>query len=63
MQIVKICKCEHEEFNHNFVEGDYWSLGQSCFKCPCNQFRPDNLLTLEKAIGSSVSVQKLQPPL
>lgn len=65
MQIVKICKCDHEEYQHNFDESNYWAVGQSCFVnyCPCNEFRPDNLRTLEKAIGPTVSVQKLRPPL
>lgn len=55
MSLVAICKCDHEEFNHNFV--------QSCFKCDCNKFIPDNLKMLEKAIGPTVSVQKSKPPL
>ena len=60
MQIVKVCECKHEEFNHNFVESDYWAVGQSCFKCHCNQFKADNLLTLEKVIGPTVSVQDVR---
>jgi hypothetical protein len=63
MPIVTICKCDHEEYNHNFDENMTWAVGQSCFKCDCNQFRADNLRTLEKAIGPTVSVQKLRPPL
>lgn len=63
MALVRVCKCDHEEFNHNFIEGDYWAVGQSCFRCACNEFRPDNLKMLEKAIGPIVSVQKLRPPL
>lgn len=63
MALVKICKCDHEEFNHNFVENDYWAVGQSCFMCPCAQFVADNLKMLEKAIGPTVSVQKMRPPL
>ena len=63
MQIVKICQCDHEEFNHNFDEAQLWAVGQSCFKCICNQFQADNLKTLEKAIGPTVSVQNLRPPL
>jgi hypothetical protein len=61
MQIVKICQCEHEEYEHNFDDEKTWAVGQSCFKCGCNQFRADNLLTLEKAIGPTVSVQDVRP--
>lgn len=63
MVLVRICKCDHEEFNHNFDENMAWAVGQSCFNCQCNQFQPDNLKMLEKAIGPTVSMQKLRPPL
>ncbi len=63
MQIVKICQCDHEEFNHNFDERLAWQCANGCFMCLCMEFKADNLLTLEKAIGPTVSVQKLQPPL
>ena len=63
MQIVMICQCDHEEFSHNFVEDNYWAEGQGCFKCPCTQFKADNLKSLEKAIGPTVSVQNVRPQL
>ncbi len=63
MLLVMICLCNHEEYNHNFVEGEYWAVGQSCFKCGCTQFKADNLKSLEKAIGPTVSVQNVRPPL
>lgn len=63
MPLVQICKCDHEEFNHNHDPNMAWAVGESCFRCTCPAFVADNLKMLEKAIGPTVSVQKLRPPL
>jgi len=60
--LTRICKCDHEEFNHEFDDTGIYTYN-GCFRCYCIKFVADNLKTLEKAIGPTVSVQKLRPPL